>query len=356
MRNGGHMPTPIQSRTVVPQPDPDPFVAKFTAEPYFTNRVWFSGRWVAVPVAIPAKMAEWLLSEMGKRGTGLSTEDKRELVEIELKWRALEDRINENGFISAIGLFQKQRDAVRSELEMDPGKSILPNRVQSREELEKQSAAIRYECRRLQTKLSQQVYAIMNPFCERVRKLTRELVESQDKSERHSIRFDFGFKPSDTLKALIYLAVAGYAVPVSNYMPEWPTLRVDSDFFGAQLFDLPRDERAIEAARQKLAAEQDAINSGRERQRQRNEAARELSASEHKKAVEEISSKNDAIRAEIESNSLRVKNERAAAVSAGVLTALGKLIPASDRTESKVEPAKTESKTTKQEKENGNEN
>ena len=352
VRGGEAMPTPIQTSMRQAPRESDPFIEKFTNAPYFNERVWYSGRWIARPLPPTKELAQSILDELE-----LSAAEKAELADIHSKFTALDNRIIEAGYMAASNLYHRQRADVQARLAA--GEEITPGSVRSRDEIEKRCEVVRHAARQAQAQLSERVYQILRPWCERMKKYCRELTERQDAQDKKAARFGFAYKPSDNLRSLIWLSLSGYEAAISNHVEGFGSLRVSDDWFGASMgLNLPAVtpivDPSVEQAALAKASKADAI--ARAQRRQEDEIA--VTSRQHAAEVERLNKLNDSLREEIEANISKRNQHKAEAAATGFFASIGKFIPKDEPAASQLpivenEPAKP---TEKKDKENGNGN
>jgi hypothetical protein len=232
----------------------DSFAEKFSGPPYWEGLVFDGKHWLASRPPFPTAMAKALLDKAG----GFADGDAKQLVEIARDWQRLDAEIIRHSVSGVSQAFYMQNDGIREELAA--GHTIEPHRVLDREAAYQRGCVVRQEARVLQAELSVQVFAIMEPFCQRLRKVARAMVKELDAQERKTQGdFGFDFTPSGKLTSLIWFALDGWQQPIGNYIPNpsYPSLSPAPDWFGLKLFDLPQfdpnelklnNEKLIEAA------------------------------------------------------------------------------------------------------------
>jgi hypothetical protein len=250
------------TRTLIPTSDrgrplffgDDSFAEKFSGPPYWPSLAFDGKHWLVSRAPFPAALAKVVLDKAG----GFGESEAKPLIEIANKWQRLDAEIVKHSVSGVSQAFHAQNDGIREDLAS--GKTIEPCKVLDREAAYQRGCVVRQECRVLQAGLSVKVYAILEPFCQRLRKAARDMVQELDANERKAqTDFGFQFRPSERLTALIWFALEGWQWPIGNYIPNpsYPSLGVSADWFGIKLFQMPDldpnelkldNERMIDAA------------------------------------------------------------------------------------------------------------
>lgn len=201
----------------IPPSDLDKWEKKYSSPPYFKSA--FSRKnlgWTVDPLPmITNKIFTWVFE---KAQPLFSATDLQTLTELKSRWDKIDAKLAEANFMAAGQIYKEQAKAagdrfIAGELPAAAGRQETQNNI----------VAIREHLHGEKRKLSQAVFDIIQPACEKLKAAAREQVEIWDKNERdtHELFSDdsssIPFKPSDALRAFIWLALDGADVPIRNF-------------------------------------------------------------------------------------------------------------------------------------------
>jgi hypothetical protein len=216
-------PTPAAApKTAVPIGAVDPakldkWEKKYSSPPYFKSA--FSRKnlgWTCDPLPHVTNKIFTMVFE--KAQPLFSAGDLQTLTKLKAQWDKIESKFAEVNFMAASSIYKaRAREAGERFLAGE-----LPQ-ASGRQETQNNVVAIREHLHAEKRKISELVYSIVQPACERLKAAARELTEIWDGNERstHELFADENsatpFKPSDALRAFIWIALDGADSPIRNF-------------------------------------------------------------------------------------------------------------------------------------------
>jgi hypothetical protein len=192
----------------------DDFEKKFSARPYFDGGTWRLHEFLtAHRPQVPKKMVVLILK---KSGNLFSEDDRASLKSLYDQQQAIHERMGELGFYAATKIWQQEQAELMPKI-IAGEKVICRTKEQILSDITQQRRVLHDAMR----PLSESVYQILAPACDRLKEVARQLTIEQEKDERgtHDL-LDGGenhFAPSQYLKTLAFVALVVCDRPILNF-------------------------------------------------------------------------------------------------------------------------------------------
>jgi hypothetical protein len=270
--------------------------------------------WVAnFRVPVPRSIIEMIWQCAEDRGGKLWPNVDIEALKLDLtRWNQAQDLLAEYSVANIGLLFRKRMDAISAAVAT--GGRPEPSAMLNRQDAEEQIAEYRKAVRQGLAEVSRRVYERLLPKCNRMRTAASELAILRASEERDGAeKLGLPFKASATLKALLFMAIAGSFDEVSNYFPGYvASLVPDSKFFGITVVEFEQTNFAKESERERqriIEAADKAVAENKIRIARKQQGDFVAMDESRRAEVLKINDLHDKLRAENESNlKERVKN------------------------------------------------